>query len=277
MNDHSRRALLQSWDDLPLRAKLPAPGCVFAAGIRDYGRVSETQDKPAAAAPSDAAEAKQVHADPAPIKPVIAAKAAKRANASVIGMVIALLVCVLAFLPIVLMNPAPKSDGFRPNVNVSATAANAADVAGFTPVAPELGDTFSPNYARWDSGAASGVPLWEVGYLTPKEAFIGLTQTRQANPTWLLQQTRNAPVTGTRNAGGQEWELRDSGKDTRSMILVYRGTTIILSGTAGLDEFATVAAAVVKSADSAPAAPPATPSATAQPGATVSQTATTTP
>ncbi|MBO1266520.1 DUF4245 domain-containing protein [Arthrobacter sp. PO-11] len=255
-NDHSRRALPQSWDDLPSQATVLASGCVFAAGIRDYGRVSETQDKPAAAAPSDAAEANRVHADPAPIKPVIAAKAAKRANASVIGMVIALLVCVLAFLPIVLMNPAPKSDGYRPNVNVSAIAANAADVAGFTPVAPELGDTFSPNYARWDSGTASGVPIWEVGYLTPKEAFIGVVQTRQANPTWLLQQTKNAPVTGTRNAGGQEWELRDSGKDTRSMILVHRGTTIILSGTASLDEFATVAAAVVKSAASAPSALP---------------------
>ncbi|UVJ40692.1 DUF4245 domain-containing protein [Arthrobacter sp. CJ23] len=239
--------------------------------------MSETQDKPAAAAPSDTAEANRVHADPAPIKPVIAAKAAKRANASVIGMVIALLVCVLAFLPIVLMNPAPKSDGYRPNVNVSAIAANAADVAGFTPVAPELGDTFSPNYARWDSGTASGVPIWEIGYLTPKEAFIGVAQTRKANPTWLLQQTKNAPVTGTRNAGGQEWELRDSGKDTRSMILVYRGTTIILSGTASLDEFATVAAAVVKSVDSAPAVLPAMPTSTAKPGETVSQPATTAP
>lgn len=194
-------------------------------------------------------------------KPVLNAKAAKRANASVVGMVMALLVCVLAFVPIVLMNPLPKSDGYRPNVNVSAVAANAAGVAGFTPVAPNVGDTFSPNYARWESGTGSGVPTWEVGYLTPRQAFIGLVQTKQANPTWLLQETNNAPVTGTRSAGGREWELRDTGKGNRSMVLEHAGTTVILNGTAELDEFSVLAAAVVKSLDSRPAASP-TPSAT---------------
>lgn len=233
--------------------------CVFPAPIRDHGGVSETQDKPAAGNQPDVAAAAPTSAPDAPFKPVIAAKAAKRANASVIGMVIALLVCVLAFLPIVLMNPAPKGDGFRPPIDVSSIARNAEGVAGFTPVTPDTGDTFTPNYARWESGSGTGVPTWEVGFLTPKEAFIGLTQTNKANPTWVLQQTGNLPVTGTRNAGGQEWELRDSGKEKRSMVLEYKGTTIILSGTASLEEFATLATAVVKSADqgTAPASPAA--------------------
>jgi Protein of unknown function (DUF4245) len=225
--------------------------------------VSETQDKPVAAAQPDAPTTApgsdgQSAAQPA-VKPVIAAKAAKRANASVIGMVIALLVCVLAFLPIVLMNPTPKSDGYKPDVDVTAIAANAKDVAGFTPLAPDAGDTFRPNYARWESGTASGVPTWEVGFVTPKESFIGLVQTRKANPTWLLQQTDNAPVTGTRNAGGREWELRDAGKGKRSMVLEYKGTTIILSGPAGIDEMSTLAAAVVKSADTVSPAAGTTP------------------
>ncbi|MFE4196295.1 DUF4245 domain-containing protein [Paenarthrobacter sp. NPDC056912] len=236
--------------------------------------MSETQDKPAASPDPAAAEADQTSAPDAPYKPVIAAKAAKRANASVIGMIIALVVCVLAFLPVVLMNPAPKGEGFRPAVDVAAIARNAADVAGFTPVTPDTGDTFKPNYARWESGTGTGVPTWEVGFLTPKEAFIGLTQTSQANPTWVLQQTGNLPVTGTRNAGGQDWELRDSGKEKRSMVLEYRGTTLILSGTASIDEFATLAAAVVKSADQAPSA---TAPASTGPGATVSQTGTPAP
>ncbi|MEZ2389811.1 DUF4245 domain-containing protein [bacterium RCC_150] len=221
--------------------------------------MSDTQDKAISAAPAGEAApaaASAGSAEQPAVKPVIAAKAAKRANASVIGMVIALLVCVLAFLPIVLMNPAPKSNGYRPDVNVAATAANAKDVAGFTPVAPDLGDTFSPNYARWVSGTADGVPTWEVGYLTPKQAFVGIVQTRKANPTWLSDQTAKAPVTGTRTAGGHDWELRDTGKGTRSMVLSYRGTTIVLSGTAGLDEFSTVATAVVKAVDAAPAASP---------------------
>ncbi|MBT2515612.1 DUF4245 domain-containing protein [Arthrobacter sp. ISL-30] len=226
--------------------------------------VSETQDKPARETTSLGTPTPDDTAAQPPVKPVIPAKAAKRANASVIGMIIALLVSVLAFLPVVLMNPAPKSDGFRPNVNVSAVAANAADVAGFTPVSPDTGDTFSPNYARWESGMGSGVPTWEVGYLTPKEAFIGLTQTREANPTWVLQKVSNAPATGTRSAGGQEWELRDTGKGTRSLVLEYRGTTVILSGTAGLEELSVLATSVVESMDRNAAA-------------TVSQTGTPTP
>jgi len=189
----------------------------------------------------------------APVRPVIPAAAAKRANASVIGMIIALALSIGAFLPIILMNPSPKSDGYRPDIDVSAAARNATDVAGFTPVAPDTGGAFRPNYARWEAGTGSGVPSWEVGYITPKESFIGLLQTRAANPTWLLQQTQNAPVTGSRNAGGQEWELRDTGKGEKSMVLEYRGTTVILSGAAQLDEFAILADAVVKSLDSNPA------------------------
>lgn len=228
--------------------------CEIPAPMSDYRRVNEIQDRPTGNGPAPAGGSSAGAPVPPPVKPVIPAAAAKRANASVIGMIIALAVSIAAFLPIVLMNPAPRSDGFRPDINVSAVAQNAAGVAGFTPVAPDPGDAFSPNYARWESGTQSGVATWEIGYLTPKEAFIGLAQTAQANPTWLVQQVENAPVTGKRNAGGVEWELRDSGKGGKSMVLVDGGTTVVLTGTAQLDEFSVLAAAVVKSLNSNPAA-----------------------
>ena len=230
--------------------------CELDARMGDYRGVSDMQEKtsPGQDASGSGSAGKAPEGDgQQPVKPVIPAAAAKRANASVIGMVIALLVSIAAFLPIVLMNPFPKSDGFRPDINVSEVARNATDVAGFTPVAPETGDTFTSNYARWESGSGSGVPTWEVGFLTPNDSFIGLVQTRQANPTWLLQETGNAPVTGTRSAGGQEWELRDTGKGERSLVLTYRGTTVVLTGPAKLDEFVVLADAVVKSMESNPA------------------------
>jgi hypothetical protein len=232
------------------------PECELGACMSDYRGVSDTQEKTSpgqdASGSGSAGKAPDTGGEQ-PVKPVIPAAAAKRANASVIGMVIALLVSIAAFLPIVLMNPFPKSDGFRPDIDVSEVARNATDVAGFTPVAPETGDTFTSNYARWESGSGTGVPTWEVGFLTPNESFIGLVQTRQANPTWLLQETGNAPVTGSRSAGGQEWELRDTGKGEKSMVLTYRGTTVVLTGPAKLDEFAILADAVVKSLESNPA------------------------
>ncbi|MEE2521624.1 DUF4245 domain-containing protein [Pseudarthrobacter sp. J75] len=187
-----------------------------------------------------------------PVKPVIPAAAAKRANASVIGMILALAVSILAFLPVVLMNPAPDSDGFVSTVDVNGTAANAAGVAGFTPATPDTGGSYRSNYARWESGTSDGVPTWEVGYLTPAGSFIGLVQTRAANPTWLAQVTTNAPVTGTRDAGGQAWEIRDTGQGEKNLILNHRGTTVVLSGPASLDEFGTLASAVVVSMDAAP-------------------------
>ena len=221
----------------------------------DSRRVNELQETPSEA-PRTPAPADQ------PVKPVIRAAAAKRANASVIGMIVALVLSIAAFLPVVLMNPAPKSDGYRPSIDVAGIAANAAGVAGFTPVAPQAGDGYRANYARWESGIATGVATWEVGYLTPKDSFIGLVQTKQSNPTWLRDQTKSAPVTGTRNAGGKDWELRDTGKGEKSMVLDYRGTTVVLSGPASLAEFSTLGAAVVAALDSNPAA---TVSATAAP------------
>ncbi|MGY2743267.1 hypothetical protein ACVWZ8_000384 [Arthrobacter sp. UYCu723] len=219
--------------------------------------MSEMQDtSPAAPVPpaGGAAQGAPAEAGQPPVKPVIAAGAAKRANASVIGMFIALALSIAVFLPIVLLNPSPKSDGYRPDIDVSGIAKNAAGVAGFTPAAPSTGDAFRPNYARWESGTGTGVATWEVGYITPKQSFIGLVQTRQSNPTWLLQQVKNAPLTGTRNAGGRDWELRDTGKGEKSMVLVHRGTTVILSGPAQLDEFTVLAAAVVTSLDNNPEA-----------------------
>src|SRR6476469_7283261 len=135
----------------------------------DYRGVNELQDtspkapgSPVGGAAPDAEGA----AGGQPVKPVIRAAAAKRANASVIGMIIALVLSIAAFLPVVLMNPQPKSDGYRPDIDVASVARNAADVAGFTPVAPDTGNAFRANYARWEAGTGSGVPTWEVGYLT---------------------------------------------------------------------------------------------------------------
>jgi hypothetical protein len=226
------------------------------AAMRDYRGVNDMQEKTSPSPEPAGSAGTTGSGGPAggtPVKPVIPAAAAKRANASVIGMIIALVVSIAAFLPIILMNPLPKTDGYNPDIDVAATARNAADVAGFTPVAPETGGAFRANYARWEAGTGSGVPTWEVGFLTPKNSFIGLVQTADANPTWLLQQTRNAPVTGSRNAGGREWELRDTGKGEKSMVLEHRGTTVVLSGAAQLEEFATLADAVVRSLDSSPA------------------------
>lgn len=185
------------------------------------------------------------NADQAPLKPVLTPSAAKRANASVIGMIMALLVSVLAIVPVVLLNAGEKTDPYRPSVDVAASAANAKDVAGFTPVAPQLPAGYSPNYARWVSGTSDGVSHWDVGYLTPQQKFVSVEQTATANPTWLADQVKRAPTTGTRTVAGLDWTLYDKPGAEKSLVATIAGTTVVVSGSAGFDEFDAVAAAVV--------------------------------
>ena len=177
------------------------------------------------------------------VTPVLTTKQAKRANATVIGMLIATgLTLALCLVP-VLLNPAPKMQ--VRDVDVAAAANQAAGDAGYSPLAPELPEGWSANYARWNSGGNDGVPNWEVGYLTPDTEFIELTQTTAANPTWIYQSTGNSSVAGERPAGGVTWELRDSSNGEAAMVAEVEGQTIVLSGSADLSEFDVLAGLVV--------------------------------
>ena len=179
-----------------------------------------------------------------PVTPVLTTKQAKRANASVIGMLIATGLTLALVLVPVLLNPTPTAE--TRNVDVSQIANQAAGDAGYAPLAPELPEGWSSNYARWEAAGTSGVPVWEVGYVTPGSDFISLAQTDAGNPTWIAQMSDNAQVAGERAAGGSTWELRDSEEGEASMILEQGGMTVVLSGEADLAEFDVLAEAVVR-------------------------------
>lgn len=178
-----------------------------------------------------------------PVKPVIAPGAAKRANASIIGMLLAMVSTVAIVMTIVWLNPQQKAETYRQPVDVSAISAHAADVAGFTPAAPALPNGWYANYARWNAPGTDGVAFWDVGFVTSANTFIALKQSKTANPTWISTQAQDAPVTGTRNIDGHTWELRDKPKGDRSLVLTSGGVTIILTGQADFKEFDILAAA----------------------------------
>lgn len=203
--------------------------------ISDHGGVSETQPDPK----------QQINtSEPETVTPVLTGKQAKRANATVMGMLIATgLTLALCLVP-VLMNPAPKMQAR--DVDVAAVANQAAGDAGYSPLAPELPEGWTANYARWNTGSNDGVATWEVGYLTPSTEFIKLVQTDAANPTWLYQSTGDSTVAGERPAGGVTWELRDSKNGEAAMVADVEGQTVVLSGSADLSEFDVLAEHVVR-------------------------------
>lgn len=196
----------------------------------------------------------QVESQDQQFTPQITAKQAQRINTPVRGMIISMAVLVLLALPFFLLQPRPDGQTYRPNVDVNQEAGYAADVAEFTPLAPDLGDGYSPNFARWQGNTADDVDLWEAGWVTPSSRFIELVQTDQANPTWLVDQLDQAPQIGTRQAHGIDWDTyqaeNDRGQITRSWVGEVGDSTVVLTGTATEEELNHVAAAVVEASDS---------------------------
>lgn len=190
-----------------------------------------------------------------PVIPQITAKQAQRLNTPVRGMIISMLILVLLALPFFLLQPRPDGQTYRPDVDVNQEAGYAADVAEFIPLAPDLGDDYSPNFARWQGNTADNVDRWEAGWVTPSSRFIELIQTDQANPTWLVEQVDQAPQTGTREAHGLEWDTyqveNDRGQITRSWVGELDDSTVVLSGTGTEEELDHVAAAVVEASENA--------------------------
>ncbi len=221
--------------------------------MRDYRGMTEagqqgaapgTQGGAAGTAPGAAGPA-----EPEDFKPVLKPATAKRANATVIGMLMAVGVSLGLALILPLMSAHPSGPLYQTNVDVPATAGQAQGVAGFRPAAPALPDGWTANYARWTAAGSDGVGFWEVGYVTPSQKFITVTETAQANPTWLAGRTDNAPVTGDRTLSGLTWQLRDKPGTSMSLILNPTATagssTVVLRGEqTGLNELDVVANAV---------------------------------
>ncbi|MEH0110325.1 DUF4245 domain-containing protein [Tersicoccus sp. MR15.9] len=184
--------------------------------------------------------------DPAPREPaVLSAAQAKRMRSSVTGLLIALAVTLAVIIPVLLISPGQRAETYRPAVDVPGIAAQAAPAAGFRPVSV-MPSGWSANYARFNAGGTSGVPSWEIGYVSGDQQFIALTQASatKANPTWVAQTTDNAPVTSDRTVSGQRFELRDK-SGTKSLIATVGGSTVILRGQASDAALTALAAAVV--------------------------------
>jgi hypothetical protein len=181
----------------------------------------------------------------APVTPVLTDKQAKRANASSIGMFIATAVTLGLVLFVVLLNPTHTAETYTRDVDVATIASQAEDAAGYLPAAAELPDGWTSNYARWTGTASDGVAFWEVGYLTPEQEFIQVTQTNNSNPTWLSQRLDDAVPSGQRVIDGVTWELLDSTSGDVFLTTEQDGFTLILNGTADLTQFDVLGSAVL--------------------------------
>lgn len=197
---------------------------------------SASADTPApadAAVPPHAPDSAPVEAQQ-PVKPVLTPKQAKRANQTLKGMIISVLLTVAVAVPVILINPPDKAENFRAPIDVADVASQAAADADFTPWAPNLPEGDYVNFARWITGNVDGIKYWEFGVVTHDDEFVWVRQTAGANPSWLAAVTENAALAGTHSVDGTEWELRTKDKD--QILVSTRGTsTIVLTSDSGME------------------------------------------
>ncbi|GAA3701532.1 hypothetical protein GCM10022377_13970 [Zhihengliuella alba] len=184
-------------------------------------------------------------------KPILTKSQAKRANQSLKGMVISVLLTLAVVLPVLALNPFNQENNFRPDVDVTAVAAQVDGSAGFVPLDLELPDEWYSNFARWQGSQADGVDFWEVGYVRGEDGFVGLRQTADANPTWIAQHAGDVAPSGQREIAGvvwQEYSYRDDdGVEHVTLVADLEDSTVMLYSDSGAELLETAATAVTES------------------------------
>ncbi|MCY7289114.1 MAG: DUF4245 domain-containing protein, partial [Cryobacterium sp.] len=89
---------------------------------------------------------------------------------------------------------------------------------------------------------------WYIGRITEKTEFIGLTQALGANPSWLADELKDAPVAGTVTIAGVTWDVyrntapeNDRGNFESALVTSAGASTYLLVGTADDEELAVLA------------------------------------
>jgi hypothetical protein len=105
---------------------------------------------------------------------------------------------------------------------------------------PESLTGYRPTSVRWEPTPDSGgLPVWFVGYVTPSDRYLQISQSRAAGPDFLREQTAGGTQTGTVDIDGTTWQRYET-PDRRSLVLASAGTTVV-SGTETWETLTTVA------------------------------------
>jgi hypothetical protein len=128
--------------------------------------------------------------------------------------------------------------------------ATAREEAPYPVLAPaNLPEGWRPTRVAWVpegrpglNGDPSPRNLWELGFLTPDDTYVGLHQGDQQVQDLVAQESRQGAPDGTSVVGGQQWQRLVSADDrTRSLVLTSPGVTTVVSGDleyAGLEAYA---------------------------------------
>jgi hypothetical protein len=136
----------------------------------------------------------------------------------------------------------PEVQGpIRPDVDVAQVFADFRVAEPFAVLEPNgLNSDWTPNSAWFEPAATSDIDagMLHVGYVTPDGSYAEMRQTdgnrRAAIAEWVDDAAR---VDGTR-ISGRRWDVVESAKTGKQALVTTtdQGTTVVVTGKAGLDE-----------------------------------------
>jgi len=173
-----------------------------------------------------------------------------RARKTVNNLVLSLLVTVATVVVLVMIVP-------RSDTPIDRTVDYRAVVSQVQPgveeplADPRLPDGWRANAATWRSGGSDKVASWYIGLLTPGDAYIGLSQGIDANPSWVSEQLQGAPAAETVTIDGIQWDVYrntapedERGNFDYALVTTAGTSTFLLVGTAPEAEFTVLAGAL---------------------------------
>ena len=145
----------------------------------------------------------------------------------------------------------PRADG-EPNWQVDYVAQSeiASQSLGEPLLVPAMPELWRANAAELRNAANGQVTSWYIGFITPKDKFIAFNEAFDANETWVANELKDYPATGTKNIDGQEWTVydnrsyKDAGNVQYAMVTTLGRSTVVLYGTADDAEFDQLATSI---------------------------------
>lgn len=175
-----------------------------------------------------------------------------RSHKTVNNLILSLLATLGMVLVLVLLVPRSEAPQNR-DVDFAAVAAQVQPGLTDPLLVPDLPSGWTANAAQWRLGGSDKIPSWYIGLITANTEFIGLTQALGANPSWLADELKDAPVAGTVTIAGVTWDVYrntapedDRGNFESALVTTSGDSTYLLVGTADDEEFAALAEVIAE-------------------------------
>ena len=165
----------------------------------------------------------------------------RRAKQTVRNLIYSMLVTLSLTVVIVLLVPRDDTNRIQPVDYVGITQTVQASVDQ-TLIAPKLETDWWVNAARVEKDL--GVETWYVGYITPDDQYIGLTQAFESNPSWLANKLQGNWLDVTVEIEGRTWEIWPTllpsvpkGTKEYAMVHSFGEQAVVIYGTASEADF----------------------------------------